>query len=82
MASDTSAAAAAMQYEALRRMGPARRTRAGVQLSLAARATTLSAIKQRHPEYDEQTARWALFRVLVGDELFRKAWPAAPIVAP
>ena len=79
---DTSAAAAAMQHEVLRRMGPEKRARAGVQLSLAARATTLAAIRQRHPDYDAQTARWALFRMLVGDELFQKAWPDAPIVAP
>jgi len=79
---DTSAAAAAMQYEALRRMGSAGRTTAGARLSMAARATTFAAIRQRHPQYDDQTARWALFRVLLGDELFRKAWPAAPLVAP
>ena len=82
MVRDTTTAAAAMQYAVLRRMGPERRTRAGVQLSLAARATTLAAIQRRHPDYDAGTARWALFRMLLGDELFRKAWPRAPIVAP
>jgi len=32
--------------------------------------------------YDDVSARWALFRLLVGDELFQKAWPHAPLLAP
>lgn len=51
------------------------------QMSIDARATTLAAIRSRHPDYDAETAQWALFRVLVGDELFTKAWPHAPLVA-
>ena len=51
-------------------------------MSLDARAITLAAIRQRHPEYDDTSARWALFRLLVGDELFQKAWPHAPLLAP
>ena len=39
-------------------------------------------IRARHPSYDEPTARWALFRMLVGDALFRRAWPHAPLVDP
>ncbi|HET9987906.1 MAG TPA: hypothetical protein VFQ65_05285 [Kofleriaceae bacterium] len=82
MSLDTHAAAATVQAEVLRRLGPAGRTLAGARLSMAARATTLAAIRQRHPQYDDQTARWALFRVLLGDELFHKVWPVAPLVAP
>jgi hypothetical protein len=36
----------------------------------------------RHPAYDEYQARMALYRLLVGDELFRRAWPAEPLLAP
>lgn len=79
---DTTPEAEAIQDELYRKMGPARRTAIAVQMSLNARATTMAGIRTRHPEYDEATARWALFRLLVGDDLFKRAWPAAPLVAP
>jgi hypothetical protein len=79
---DTTPEAEAVQFEIYRRMTSAQRTRIGLQMSLDARATTLANIRSRHPDYDEATARWALFRILVGDELFKRAWPSAPLVAP
>ena len=79
---DTTADADAIQVQALRRMGPARRGALAVEMSQSARTLSLAGIRHRHPEYDDATARWALFRLLVGDELFRRAWPQAPIVAP
>jgi hypothetical protein len=39
-----------------------------------ARAITFENIRARHPEYDARQARMALYRLLVGDELFRRAW--------
>ncbi|HEY4245071.1 MAG TPA: hypothetical protein VGM88_34885 [Kofleriaceae bacterium] len=81
MASDTTPDAAAMQITVLRRMTPGQRTGIGVRMSEMARRTTLAGIRARHPEYDEATARWALFRILIGDELFVKVWPHAPLVA-
>jgi hypothetical protein len=79
---DTTPEAEAVQFELYRRMGPARRTRIGAEMSMHARAVVLAGIRARHPEYDEPTARWALFRVLIGDDLFKKVWPQAPLVAP
>jgi hypothetical protein len=79
---DTTPEAEAIQDGLYRKMGPARRTAIAVQMSLNARATTMAGIRTRHPEYDEATARWALFRLIVGDDLFKRAWPAAPLVAP
>ena len=63
-------------------MTPARRVAIGIQMSLDARATVLAGIRARHPDYDDATARWALFRLLIGDDLFVCAWPHAPLVAP
>ena len=71
-----------MQTSIYRRMGPAQRCEMAASMSAAARAVTLEGIRHRHPEYDEDQARWALFRLLVGDELYRRVWPQAPIVAP
>jgi hypothetical protein len=66
-----------VQLAIYRRMTPARRCELAVRMSTSARAITLAGIRSRHPEYDEHQARLALFRVLVGDELFRRAWPNA-----
>jgi hypothetical protein len=79
---DTTPEAAAVQTAIYRRMGPARRCEIAARMSVTARAVTLEGIRHRHPEYDEQQARWALFRLLVGDELYRRVWPRAPLVAP
>lgn len=64
-----------------RRLTAAEKTRMAYDMSMAARATTLAGIRRRHPELDDTAAQWALFRVLLGDELFRKVWPAAPLIA-
>lgn len=79
---DTTADADAVQLRLYRSMTSAQRTAIGDQMSIDARITTLAAIRARHPAYDEPTARWALFRMLVGDDLFTKAWPHAPLIDP
>jgi hypothetical protein len=79
---DTTPSADAVQLALYRKMSASDRIRIGHQMSLDARAITLAAIRRRHPEYDVVSARWALFRLLVGDELFQKAWPNAPLMAP
>jgi len=79
---DTTPDADAVQLALYRKMSASDRVRIGHQMSLDARAITLAGIRRRHPEYDDVSARWALFRLLVGDELFQKAWPTAPLIAP
>ena len=79
---DTTPSADAVQLALYRKMSASDRSRIGHQMSLDARAIALAAIRRRHPEYDHTLARWALFRLLIGDELFQKAWPKAPLVAP
>lgn len=78
---DTNADADAVQLAIYRRMSGSDRVRIGHQMSLDARAIALAAIRRRHPEYDDATARLALFRLLLGDDLFHKAWPNVPLVA-
>ena len=79
---DTTPDAAAVQTGIYRRMTPDQRTWAAAEMSTMARAITLDNIRARHPEYVEHQARMALYRLLVGDELFRRAWPAEPLLAP
>ncbi|HEY4177961.1 MAG TPA: hypothetical protein VGM90_14035 [Kofleriaceae bacterium] len=79
---DTTADADAVQLEVYRRMSSAQRTAIGNQMAIDARKTIVAGIRARHPEYDEAAARWGLFRLLYGDELFKRAWPNAPLIEP
>ncbi len=64
---DTTPEAYAAQIEAYRRMG---------------RETALAGIRARHPDYREEQARLALFRLILGDELTRAVWPGRDLVDP
>ena len=79
---DTTPEAAAVQAALYRRMPFGETVRMAARMSLDMRRVALEAIHRRHPEYGESEARFALFRMLVGDELFRRAWPDAPLLAP
>jgi hypothetical protein len=81
-ARDTTSDAAAVQTAVYRRMTTDQRTRAAAEMSAMTRAITFENIRARHPEYDAHQARMALYRLLVGDELFRRAWPTEPLFAP
>ena len=82
MNSDTSAEAIAVQTEIYRRLGPEARCALAARMSATAREISLAGIRTRHPEYDTAQARWALFRLLLGDALFRRVWPDAPVLPP
>ena len=79
---DTTPDAAAVQAAVYRRMTSDQRTRAAAEMSAMARSITLENTGVRHPEYSEHHARMALYRLLVGDELFSRAWPGEPLLAP
>jgi hypothetical protein len=81
-ARDTSPDAAARQLAICQRMPPGRRGELALEMSVAARELALAGIRLRHPEYDERQARLALFRLVLGDDLFRRAWPGTPLLAP
>ncbi len=71
-----------MQAAVYRRMPLGQTARLAAQMSLELRQIALDAIRRRHPEYREHEVRFALFRMFVGDELFRRAWPDAPLLSP
>ena len=82
MARDTTEDAAAVQTELYRRMSAAQRCEIAAQLSAATREIALDGIRRRHPAYDDAQQRMALFRLLLGDDLFRRAWPGHPLLDP
>ena len=79
---DTTAEASEIQRRILRGMSMSRKAEVISAMCESTRATATAGIRMRHPDYDEQHARWALWRMIYGDELFVRAWPTAPLLAP
>jgi ABC-type uncharacterized transport system YnjBCD ATPase subunit len=79
---DTTADADAVQLALYRQMTASQRVAAAAAMSVTARELALAGIRHRHPDYGADQARLALFRMLVGDELFRRVWPGAALLAP
>jgi hypothetical protein len=79
---DTTPEAYAAQIEAYRRMGGKERVAVTFRLNQLARETALAGIRARHPDYREEQARLALFRLIFGDELTRAVWPGRDLVDP
>jgi hypothetical protein len=79
---DTNAAALRAQVEVYRRMSAADRFLVAMEMSEEARQISATGIRARHPEYQEREVHFALIRLVLGDELFRRAFPQAPLVAP
>jgi hypothetical protein len=63
-------------------MEPARRVELAVEMSEEVRELAAAGVRTRHPRYDQQTVVWAVRRMRLGDQLFRRVWPDAPVVAP
>jgi hypothetical protein len=82
LAHDTSPEIHAAQLQAYRRMGAAARARVAGDLSNATREMARAGIRSRHPEYREDQVELALRRIILGDDLFRRAWPTQPLLAP
>ncbi|MGE0547889.1 MAG: hypothetical protein AB7O24_02650 [Kofleriaceae bacterium] len=79
---DTSTAAHEAQLACYRRMSGSQKVAIAVRMSEDVREIARAGIKARHPEYPGEHVQLALLRLIYGDELFRKAWPAAPCLDP
>ena len=79
---DTAAESLRVQLEILRRLGPDRRLDIAMRMSDEVREIAMAGIASRHPEYSKQQVRWALFRKLLGEDLFRAAYPSADLLEP
>lgn len=79
---DTTVESHEAQLQAYRRLGATGRARMAARLSADTRQLTRAGIRARHPDYTEEQVENALRRLLLGDELFRRAWPACPLLAP
>jgi hypothetical protein len=78
---DTSPEAHEAQLRSLRRLTPSQRVDLAAQMSEDVRTIARAGISARHPEYTATEVHFALLRMLYGDDLFRRAWPNAPLLA-
>ncbi len=79
---DTSPEAYRAQIDAYRRLDPTERARLAFAMSEEARELARAGIRARHGDYDAARVESALRRLLLGDDLYRAAWPEAPLVDP
>jgi hypothetical protein len=79
---DTTPAAHEAQVRWLRRLTPAEPVELAVEMSENIRKVARAGIAARHPDYSRAQIAFALQRLLLGDDLFRRAWPRAPLLAP
>ncbi len=72
---DTTAEAARVQYKRLREMGTAERAAMTFELNDFMHSMTEQGVRNRHPDYDEESVRRALIRLTAGEEVFRRVFP-------
>lgn len=82
MLRDTTTEVDAVRLELYRRMSPGRRGELAAELSELARELARAGIRSRHSGYDARQVELALYRLLLGDELFSRTWPGAPLLDP
>lgn len=63
-----------IQFQILRRIGIEKRAEMTFNLSDEIRALTESGIRNRHPEYDDNTVRLQLIRLVLGAKLFNEVY--------
>jgi hypothetical protein len=79
---DTTLESHEAQLQAYRRLGATGCARLAGRLSADTRELTRAGIRARYTDYTDEQVEFALRRILLGDDLFRRAWPARPLLAP
>jgi hypothetical protein len=74
MLDDTTSEALAVQFRILRRMGPAGRLAMTFELSDNLRLLVAAGVRHRHPQWDDRTVEREVIRLMIGNDLFRKAY--------
>jgi len=77
---DTSLEAARIQHAVYRRMSPERRLQLAFQMTASARKQAAEGVRFRHPEYTDRQVELAVIRMMLGEELFRRAFPGQDVV--
>lgn len=75
MSADTTKQAQAVQLEIYRKMDGKTKLKMAFQLSDELWRIIEDGIRFRHPDYDEQTIRYARMKITLGEKLFHEAFP-------
>jgi hypothetical protein len=81
-AADTSVAAHLAQVSVWRRLGSLGRLSLAVEMSDEAAEVARLGVARRHPLYSAREVQLAALRSRLGDTLFRRAFPSAPLLDP
>ena len=79
---DTDPEAYQVQLAIYRKMSGGQRVALALELSGNVRAIARDGIRARHPDYSVTEVGDALNRLLLGDDLFRAAWPDRRLLPP
>ncbi len=79
---DTSIDAERVQIDIFRRMSPEKKLKTTFQLSQISRNLLAEGVRKRHPDYNEQQIKYAVFRLLLPYEIFIAANPEAKAIQP
>ena len=65
-----------------RKLGGSGRVALAASMSEQAREISRAGIRARHPEYSEEQVHHALARLILGESLYREAFPKEPPILP
>ncbi len=72
---DTTLEAYRVQHEIYARMTPQERLAIAFELSDNVRAVAAAGVRRRHPDYTDEEVKMAVFRLSLGEKLFKDAFP-------
>jgi hypothetical protein len=79
IAADTTPDAAWVQVKIYRRMSVEQRLQLTLGMSRSLGNIAAAGVRLRHPEYTEEQVKYAVIRLRLGEELFRKAFPGVKL---
>ena len=74
MFEDTTPEALAKQFEVLRRISPADKAAMTFELSDNVRCFVEAGVRHRHPQWDDRMVEREVVRLMIGDDLFQRAY--------
>ena len=78
MLDDTTPEALAVQTQVLRRLGPAGRLAMTFDLCDNLRSLVEAGVRDRHADWDDRTVEREVIRLMIGDDLFQRAYGKKP----
>ncbi|AEH51731.1 hypothetical protein [Pseudothermotoga thermarum] len=70
------------QIEILRKMPPEKRLKMSIELTENTIKLLKEGVRNRHPEYSDEEVKFAVIKILLGEELFKKVYPQFKEIKP